>query len=72
MRAGLLLVVLALAGGCKAAEAAAAKDPRTCEQDPSCAKQRGAYPDCTKQCADDPECMNRCWQIQQGIDATSK
>jgi hypothetical protein len=56
--------LLAIAAGCGAAEKAAAKDPMTCERDPSCAKGKGVYTDCTKQCVDDPECMDRCRSVQ--------
>jgi hypothetical protein len=66
------LALLALLTGCGTAQAAAAKDPVTCERDPACSKARGAYPDCTKQCVDDQECESRCEQVQQGVDRTSK
>jgi hypothetical protein len=55
-------IALGAMGGCHAAERAAAKDPMTCERNPNCAAQRGAYADCTKQCVDNPECMDRCQQ----------
>ena len=72
MRWAALFAVVAAVSACQAAQAAAAKDPVTCERDPSCAKVRGAYPDCTRQCADDQECESRCEQVQQGVDRTSK
>jgi hypothetical protein len=54
--------------GCGAAERAAARDPRRCEQDPACAKARGVYADCTQQCNDDPECIDRCRQAQPDLE----
>jgi len=68
MRWWTLLACGLMAPGCASAQAAAAKDPMRCEQDPACAKARGAYPDCTKQCVDDQECESRCEQVQQGVD----
>jgi hypothetical protein len=53
---------------CAASEKAAAKDPISCERDPSCARFKGRYPDCTKQCNDDPECITRCESVQRGVD----
>ncbi|MCL2449929.1 MAG: hypothetical protein FWD17_13365 [Polyangiaceae bacterium] len=55
---------LLLAGGCHATQAAAARDPVSCERDPNCARYKGSYSDCTKQCADNPECVDRCRQAQ--------
>jgi hypothetical protein len=53
--------------GCGAAERAAARDPKRCEQDPACTKARGAYADCSKQCNDDPECVDRCKAVQPDL-----
>jgi hypothetical protein len=59
-----LLALAVLAGGCRATQAAAARDPMTCERDPSCGKYRGTYSDCSRQCVDNPECMDRCRSAQ--------
>jgi hypothetical protein len=58
-------VLLALSA-CAASERAAARDPQKCEQNPECAKNRGAYIDCSRQCADDPDCVDRC--VEMAVD----
>jgi hypothetical protein len=71
LRIALVLAVLglgALATACKASEAAAARDPMSCERDPNCAKYRGSYSECTRQCADNPECVDRCRSAQTDPD----
>jgi hypothetical protein len=50
--------------GCRATQAAAARDPVSCERDPNCTRYRGAYSECTRQCSDNPECVDRCRQAQ--------
>jgi hypothetical protein len=54
----------AAAGGCRATQAAAARDPMSCERDPNCARYKGSYAECTRQCADNPECVDRCRSAQ--------
>jgi hypothetical protein len=63
MSLAVALSLLAVAG-CRATQAAAARDPMTCERDPNCARFRGSYADCTKQCSDNPECIDRCRSAQ--------
>jgi hypothetical protein len=57
-------VVLLTSAGCRTTQAAAARDPMSCERDPNCARYKGSYSDCTKQCADNPECVDRCRSAQ--------
>ena len=53
-----MAVCVALGGvACSSVQNAAAKDPMTCERDPSCSRARTSYADCTRQCVDDPECV---------------
>jgi hypothetical protein len=60
----LLVLFVTTLSACSIFTKAAAKDPMTCERDPSCAKYKGSYIDCTKQCSDNPECVDRCKSVQ--------
>ena len=59
----LSMFLLAAAGGCSTIEKGAAKDPRKCELDPSCARKPGNNQDCATSCADNAACMDRCHQV---------
>jgi hypothetical protein len=48
--------------GCTTLENAAAKDPRRCERDPTCADKARAA-DCDTQCANGPDCVDRCREM---------
>jgi hypothetical protein len=50
--------------GCAASEAAAKRDPLTCERNPDCAKERDKYIDCDRQCSYDPNCSRLCREMQ--------
>lgn len=60
----LTIAVLAVLGGCTAAQKAASEDPMKCERDPKCEKKRARSADCSTQCSDDPACVERCEQVQ--------
>jgi hypothetical protein len=55
--------LLAALGACRTIEQGAAKDPRKCELDPSCARKPGNNQDCATACADNIACMERCHQV---------